>query len=221
MKHLITCLLAITPIFAFTQLKNIVLEDKPIPKPAVIDQQIKDFNTAQNQFTSLTTTAQNFFYWVNYSRINPKRFWDSVVTQILETFPSLKSTYSESLKNDLYNQTPLPPLTLNAKLVQTAQNHALDICTNNGNIGHVSTDGRTFSDRIKAVGIKYCGGENVSVGDVDPILSIVLLYIDYGIPTLGHRKALLNTSYLETGIGVAPYGKDGSIFIVQDFSCKQ
>ncbi len=221
MKHLIICLLVFTPLIAFTQLKNIVLEDKPIPKPLQLDQQITDYNQAQNGFKTLTTITQDFYYWVNYSRINPKRFWDSVVTPILESFPTLKSSYSQSLKKDLYDQTPLPPLALNAKLMQTAQNHALDICTNNGKPGHISTDGRTFTDRIKAIGIKYCGGENVSVGDVDPILSIVLLYIDYGIPTLGHRKALLNTSYLETGIGVAPYGKDGSIFIVQDFSCKQ
>lgn len=221
MKHLLIYLLVFSPLYAFTQLKNIVLEDKPIPKPQQIDQQIKDFNSSQTQFATLNSTAQDFFYWVNYSRVNPKRFWDSVVTPILETFPTLKSSYSQSLKEDLYNQLPLPLLSLNNKLIFTAQGHANDIGTNNGTPGHISTDGRTFTDRIKTEGIKYCGGENVSVGDVDPILSIVLLYIDYGIPTLGHRKALLNTSYVETGIGVAPYGKDGSIFIVQDFSCKQ
>lgn len=209
------------PLLALGQFKNIVLEDKPIPKPVLIDQTITNYNQSQQAFKTLNPTATDFLYWVNYSRTNPKRFWDSVVTPILESFPSLKSSYSESLKKDLYEQTPLPPLILNPILILTAQNHANDICNNNGIPGHVSTDGRTFNDRVKAVGIKYCGGENVSVGDVDPILSIVLLYIDYGIPTLGHRKALLNITYVETGIGVALYGKDGSTFIVQDFSCKQ
>jgi uncharacterized protein YkwD len=76
-------------------------------------------------------------------------------------------------------------------------------------------------DRLKTAGIKYCGGENVSLGDTDPILSLVLLYIDYGLPTLGHRKALLNSTYTETGIGVANYGTGKTLFIVQDFSCTQ
>jgi len=221
-KHFIILLLAILPFSkTIAQQKNVVLEDKPIPKPTVLDSKIVLWNQSQDNFNKLAATAKDFFYWVNYSRANPKRFWDSVVVPILETFPSLKSSYSESLKQDLYNQAELQPLKLNSNLLQTAQSHATDIGTHKGKPGHTSTDGRTFIDRIKAVGIKDCGGENVSIGDVDPVLSIVLLYIDYGIPTLGHRKALLNPNYVETGIGVSTYGNDGSIFIVQDFSCKQ
>jgi hypothetical protein len=52
-------------------------------------------------------------------------------------------------------------------------------------------------------------------------MSLVLLYIDYGLPNLGHRKSLLNADYVETGVGVSPYGDTDSIFIVEDFACAQ
>src|SRR6202012_2651316 len=155
---------------------------------------------------------------INFTRNNPKGFWDSVVSPILQTFHTLKSSYTESLKRDLYSQPQLPLLTLNPKLMSTALNHSKDISIHQAQPGHISTDGRTFTDRIKAAGIKYCGGENVSFGAVDPLLSLVLLYIDYGIPTLGHRRALLNPDYVVTGIGVTNYDTPGNLFIVQDFS---
>ena len=103
----------------------------------------------------------------------------------------------------------------------TAQAHANDIGFKKGKPSHTSTDGRTFVDRLRDAGVKTCAGENISLGNVDPILSLVLLYIDYGIPTLGHRKSLLNPSYVETGVGVAVYGDTDNLFIVEDFACAQ
>lgn len=220
-KHLLVFPILIASLSSYSQLKNVVLEAKEIPKPAIMDTTVSNWDGSQKPFTKLEKQVKEFLYWTNYSRANPKRFWDSVVTPILETFPSLKSSYSESLQRDLYASKPLPLFKLNNNLVFTAQSHASDIGLKKTAPGHISTDGRTFSNRIHAVGIKDCGGENVSLGDVDPILSLVLLYIDYGIPELGHRKALLNADYVETGIGVSPYGDTGSIFIVEDFSCAQ
>ena len=221
MKHLLWLLFILASVHAQSQLKNVVLEALAVPKPANIDTTVRNWDDAQKPFDKLNKQGKEFLYWTNYSRINPKRFWDSIVVPILETFPSLKSSYSESLKNDLYASKPLPLFRLNNNLVFTAQSHASDIGLKKGTPGHISSDGRTFSARLRAVGIKDCGGENVSLGDVDPILSLVLLYIDYGIPELGHRKSLLNPSYVETGIGVSLYGDTNSYFIVEDFSCSQ
>lgn len=221
MKHLIFAALILYPILSFSQTKGIVLEARDIPKPTEFDTAILNGDGRQPVFATLKTSAQVFLYWTNYSRVNPKRFWDSVVQPILEAFPTLKSSYSESLKTDLYNSPALPAFKLNSTLIGTAQAHASDIGLKKGTPGHISSDGRTFVERIKEAGIKNCAGENVSLGDVDPILSLVLLYIDYGIPTLGHRKSLLNGNYTETGIGVSPYGDTDNIFIVEDFSCIQ
>ncbi|HVX51928.1 MAG TPA: CAP domain-containing protein [Chitinophagaceae bacterium] len=221
MKHLFTALLLLFPCLLFAQLKDVQLEARAVPKPLTIDTAIYNWNAKQPGVSKLTNQAKDFLYWTNYSRKNPRRFWDSVVAPIIISFPNLQSSYSESLKSDLYATPPLPLLKLNNNLMFTAQAHASDIGLKKGKPGHISTDGRSFIDRIKAVGIKNCGGENVSLGNVDPIMSLVLLYIDYGIPTLGHRKSLLNPNYVETGIGVSAYGDTDSIFIVEDFSCAQ
>jgi len=51
-------------------------------------------------------------------------------------------------------------------------------------------------------------------GDATPVLSIILLHINYGLPTFAHRKALLNPNCVETEIGISSYENDGGIFIV-------
>lgn len=221
MKHIAILALLFVPFAALSQMKSLVLEDKPIPKPTQIDTAVSNWDEAQAGFTSINKTSKDFYYWTNYSRINPKRFWDSVVQPIITAFPSLQSSYSESLKQDLYNQPKLPLFKLNAILLKTSQAHAQDIGLKQGKPGHTSTDGTTFTQRVEAAGIRNCAGENVSLGNVDPVLSLVLLYIDYGLPNLGHRKSLLNPNYTETGIGSSLYGNTGSQFIVQDFSCTQ
>ena len=221
MKHLFIAFLLLYPSLSFCQLKDVVLEARSVPKPVVIDTSVTNWDASQPGFATLNSQAKEFLYWTNYSRVNPKRFWDSVVGPILLAFPTLQSSYSESLKADLYNSPVLPIFKLNTALISTAQSHASDIGLKKAKPGHVSTNGTSFSDRIKAAGIKNCGGENVSLGNVDPIMSLVLLYIDYGIPALGHRKSLLNANYVETGVGVSPYGDTDNMFIVEDFSCAQ
>ncbi len=221
MKHIAILVLLLLPFTTFSQIKSLVLEDKPIPKPNQIDSTVLSWDEAQPGFTTMNKTSKDFFYWVNYSHTNPKRFWDSVVQPIIIAFPSLQSSYSESLKQDLYNQPKLPLFKLNAILLKTSQAHATDIGVKEGKPGHTSTNGTTFTQRVEAAGVRNCAGENVSLGNVDPVLSLVLLYIDYGLPNLGHRKSLLNPNYTETGIGSSLYGNTGSQFIVQDFSCAQ
>jgi len=220
-KHIVIILLSVLPALSFAQLSNVQLEAHGVPKPYQQDTMVASWEIRQLGYSKLSNQGKDFLYWTNYSRANPKRFWDSVVAPILLVFPNLKSSYSESLKSDLYASPSLPLFKLNDNLLFTAQSHASDIGLKKGKPGHSSTDGRSFVDRMRAVGIKNCGGENVSLGNVDPIMSLVLLYIDYGIPGLGHRKTLLNPTYVETGVGVSQYGDTDSIFIVEDFSCAQ
>jgi uncharacterized protein YkwD len=49
---------------------------------------------------------------------------------------------------------------------------------------------------------------------------LVLLYIDEGVPEMGHRKTLLDPSFVEMGIGVAPY-PDNKVMVIQDLACDQ
>jgi uncharacterized protein YkwD len=60
----------------------------------------------------------------------------------------------------------------------------------------------------------------MSLGGGDILLSIAMLYLDFGLEDLGHRKTLLNPEYISIGIGAIQYGKD-ELFFVQDFACDQ
>lgn len=221
MKHLIILIIFLCPVILIAQVNSVQLEAKPVPKPTKLDTAVANWNARQPGYNTLNQQAKDFFYWTNYSRANPKRFWDSVVAPALKTFPNLQGSYTQSLKADLYASPGLPLFKLNPILLKTSQAHASDIGLKQAPPGHISTNGESFVDRVKSAGIVKCAGENISIGDVDPLLSLVLLYVDYGLPQLGHRKTLLNATYVETGIGVSPYGNTGNIFIVEDFACSQ
>lgn len=199
---------------------SVTLEQKPLPsfpnKLPLIQNEIDQNTVGWN----LTVEEKEWYYWTNYCRLYPMRFWDSVVTPILRTFPQLQSSYTQSLKIDLERAGTLPMLIPDKKLSRIAQLHSSDIASKKAPPSHQSTKGESFQDRMKKAGVKTCAAENISVGDMNPILSLVFLYIDQNLPDVGHRKNLLNPEFTLMGIGIEDYRKS-SRFVTQDFSCKQ
>ena len=106
-----------------------------------------------------------------------------------------------SLQADIARFDSLPLLALNPILKKMATSHSEDITSHNSLASHNSTNGETFSERFKKNIFRKCGGENISYGANNPIFLLTLLYLDIGMPDLGHRKALLNPNFKETGIG--------------------
>src|SRR5579884_1630269 len=103
-------------------------------------------------------------------------------------------------------------LMLNTTLIKMAKEHADNIVSHNAAPSHNSTNGESFSDRFKENQLKNCGGENISFGANNPEFLVALLYLDINVSNLGHRKALLNFNYIETGIGASTY-KNGNAFL--------
>jgi Cysteine-rich secretory protein family len=200
----------------------LMFKEAEIPKPKNIDETVLKWNQNQAGFSNLSLKEQQFYYWVNYSRFNPERFFDSVVKPMAEVYPQLKGKNYESLEKDLANTQKLPLFFLHEDLGKMADFHAKDITSHNATPSHNSVNGETFADRFKRFNLKNCGGENISngAGSTDILLMIVLLYLDINVPDLGHRKSLLNPAFINTGIGAASY-KNGNIFIVEDFACDQ
>ena len=196
------------------------LEIKPLPKMPGKDPVVQKFMQDIPELVSLNPVQYDWFYWTNYSRVNPRRFWDSVVAPLLVTFPPLKNSFSSSLKADLYKAPPLPMLRPNNSLQKVAGEHASELAKKKAGPSHTSPSGRTFEDRMVAAGIQSCAGENISFGPWDPVLMLTLLYIDEGVSNLGHRKSLLEPSYQEMGIGAGVY-PDNRVLVVQDFACSQ
>jgi hypothetical protein len=217
-KHLPILFLLLAGQIASSQ-KTLLFKEAKIPHPTV-DLKIQDWNRNQSNFTKLSPLEQEFYYWVNYGRSNPHRFFDSLVLPLTDLYPQLKGDYLESLRQDLNSSSVLPLLNLNIDLITMAGKHALDIVSSDSKPSHSSTNGDSFSDRFKKTNLKDCGAENLSFGAGDPVFLLVLLYLDINVPDLGHRKTLLNPAYEETGIGAEKY-KNGSVFIVEDFACPQ
>ena len=199
---------------------SIELEVKPVPEPAHRNSAVDAWNLSQPDFRKLTAESQEFLYWINFCRKDPTGFWEKVIIPVLNTFPSMNGQEARSLKEDLFKAGPLPMFSLNAHLVQTAQSHASDISVKSATPSHTSTNGTDFGSRMKKAGIKYCANENIAVSSQSTLLAVMLLYLDIGLPEKSHRRALLNGSLTETGIGSALYGKD-QVFLVQDLSCSQ
>lgn len=185
-----------------------------------VDSVVYKWNSV-NTKTVLSDTDKEFFYWLNYSRSNPKRFYDSIVAPILVAYPSLKQDgYAASLQKDLYASPNLTMLRLNDTLVRTAKAHLVDLLNNKPRISHNSSDGTTMAERLQKAGINTCGSENIGFGPGGPVFCLALLYIDLGVPSVGHRKSLLNPQFESVGIATGPY-QDKVMLSVTDFACHQ
>lgn len=208
------------PFISFSQMASIELEDKAVPTPMTRDMDVERFNQSQLKYYQLSADAKEFYYWVNYSRRNPKGFWDSVAKPIIDAFPTLNVAEARSLKVDLYKANGLSMFSLNDTLIRLARLHANDISVNKARPSHTSTNGTDFGSRMNKAGIYNCAGENISISGQGVLMAVLLLYLDINLPDLGHRKTLLDPLLVETGIGIAKYGKE-HLFIVQDFACLQ
>jgi uncharacterized protein YkwD len=94
---------------------------------------------------------------------------------------------------------PVGPLTMNANLRTAAQNHSLDMATQNY-FSHTSLDGRTFDQRIRNAG--YTGafplGENIAGGQSTP-----QAVVDGWMGSPGHCAIIMNGAFHATGVGYA------------------
>lgn len=202
---------------SFCQFSKTVLEYKIVPVPVKRIASVDSFNMQQPLFAKLSNEEKEVVYYINVARSNPKYFWDSLVMPILHSFPNLVGTNSKSLYKDLTQKGSLPMFSLHQNLINAARFHSNDMAQT-GNFSHSSSNGTNFVERLQNFGVKNTyAAENISMGQQSIIQSIVLLYLDIGIPNIGHRVTLLSTNYSLIGVGYTK-AKDGSFYITQDFS---
>ena len=221
MKQILSGLLILVAISCQSQ-QTLVLKQAPLAMLTTTNPEVLSWNQAQPSFGRLSEKERLFYYWVNYSRLHPSSFFDSVVSPMVKAYPELKGKNYNSLETDLKAVQVLPLFNLNKGLLGMAASHAENITSNNEKPSHTAANGETFDERFKKFNLNSCGGENIGFGggDTDPVLLLVLLYLDINVPDLGHRKALLNPSYINTGIAIRKYA-NGNTFLVQDFACTQ
>lgn len=153
--------------------------------------------------------------------------------------------FTLSLINKSREEHGLKPLGLDPTLNELSQTHANDSATHYDDatddsrratyLFHVSSDGRTLSDRARDQGITHASrfGENVGLryrsdfADVHAVLEEGLTFMHDSMmaevpPDDGHRVTILKPEYSHVGIGLELHRKAGealnTIFLVTDFA---
>ena len=72
-----------------------------------------------------------------------------------------------------------------------------------GEEGHKSTSGHSFMQRVKEEDLNTTGyvlGENIAYGSDDARAALMMLAVDDGNPTRGHRKNIFRSNWSQVGV---------------------
>ena len=101
--------------------------------------------------------------------------------------------------NEERQKAGLPPLTMNDKLMQTAQQHA-EYMDQKQALSHMGRNRSSFDERIHATGYTFStAAENVALGAVDAA-GVVKMWMD----SPPHRANILNDKVSDVGLGISP-----------------
>ncbi|MDE3724976.1 CAP domain-containing protein [Nocardiopsis sp. N85] len=100
------------------------------------------------------------------------------------------------LVNEERSKAGCAPLKTHGSLTRAAREHSQDMARR-GALGHVGSDGTSASDRVRATGYKKPAGEIIADGYETPEKAVRAWK-----ESPGHRRALLNCSLVDTGVGV-------------------
>jgi hypothetical protein len=157
----------------------------------------------------LTDEEKEVIRYMNLSRMDGKRFFDSYILNFVEEYnksysPKIKDNnkYVKSLKATLYKVQGLNLIYPNEKLSKAALYHAKDM-GKTGKTGHNSSNGDSFVKRMKKLtGIEYNISENCDYGFNKGLDIVCHLLIDNGVPSVGHRVNILNPKQRLVGVAI-------------------
>lgn len=155
------------------------------------DPKYKAANTAKD-VNYLKEEEKNVFYYINLARMDPGKFAEVYIK------PSLKggSSYVKSLYTTLTTMKPVQVWTPDENMYKIAKCWAIE-AGKSGVIGH---------NRKQCKESNYLA-ECCSYGESTGLGIVLQLLIDDGVPSLGHRKALLAPGYKIMGVSIQPHKK--------------
>ena len=176
----------------------------PLAAQQWTSEQLARANTARNA-SYLSEQEKQVIFLCNLARMDGALFAATYLAQHTPNDPS--NWYIASLYRDLQFVKGRQPLYPDKRLYATAAYHAADM-GRNGRTGHTSSDGTDFADRVYGgLGEKTYIAENCSYGyNNDQAINIVVqLLVDANVPSLGHRKNILNPDLSAIGVAIAPH----------------
>lgn len=188
-KHVVTILL-------------LCLAAMPLAAQQWTSEQLARAHTARNA-SYLSEQEKQVIFLCNLARMDGALFAATYLAQHTPNDPS--NWYIASLYRDLQFVKGRQPLYPDKRLYATAAYHAADM-GRSGRTGHTSSDGTDFADRVYGgLGEKTYIAENCSYGsNNDQAINIVVqLLVDANVPSLGHRKNILNPDLSAIGVAIA------------------
>ncbi|MNK06613.1 Cysteine-rich secretory protein family protein [compost metagenome] len=178
------------------------------------EEELRMANTAKNA-RYLNSEEKDLVMYMNLARINGEKFFKTYFQEFLETYNREMAQYSnynqlridkdryyKSLEKDLKPVKNLPVLYPDEALSWVAQQHAKEMNKYNY-ANHNSKDGRSAKDRISSTYPKRALGENLAFGFPTGLGNVCMLLLDKGVPGLGHRKLIINTTLKLNYVGVS------------------
>ncbi len=153
--------------------------------------------------TSMNNQEMEMVNEINLLRGNPSgyiQYVDAYVDEQRKTggFPVDQAVVNE-LKSELRQLGPLSILSPSQCIYEAAKAHGIDQKPT-GDVNHQGRDGSWPWDRVrKACPNMQDGNENLVAGTSSIRTAVILLLIDEGIPTRGHRKTLLKPAWKYVG----------------------
>jgi Cysteine-rich secretory protein family len=219
MKYLLSLFFTFFSIYTFSQ-GSVTLQDKPFIYSEPLDTSISNALEGNPFYKTLGQKDQKMFYWVNFFRKSPQRFYGTIIKEFLRQFPEANKPEVKSLEKDIDKiKGSLPLFIPETGLIKLTQTHSKDLSNRGGVISHKSSSGKDFVQRIKEAGAYRCGAENIFVGSDNPLEALILLLIDYGVADKGHRLNLLDPSFNLLGLSSSET-RNGKTVLVQAFGCK-
>jgi uncharacterized protein YkwD len=166
----------------------------------------RDAASTASEINGLSEEEKNAFMYLNLARMHPRRFAQNELRQYLGADryknPKELNSYELSLKKTLLEMSPMPPLKFSRRMYELAK------CFSNeskilGTVGHTRSNCKGG----------YLG-ECCSYGPETGWGIILLLLVDDGIESLGHREICLDKNYVGLGVSINEHPKFGKCCVL-------
>ncbi len=170
-------------------------------------EELRQANTAKD-VPYLSEEEKNIIFYTNLVRMDGERFFNTYFQDFVGEYNSrmqqysnyeelkvnTKDSYYKSLQKDLKKIKNLGLFYPDETLTYVSLQHGKDMKQHRIS-GHNSSDGRTMYDRISKYYPKKAMAENLAFGFSSGLENVCILLLDKGVPDLGHRKNILNSTY--------------------------
>ena len=215
MKSILITLLFIWPFLPVAKFGEQPVKPVPENRLSWSSEELALANTAKN-VDYLSSEEKNIIFYMNLARMDGTRFFNTYFQDFVDAhnqrmkkysnYAQLKvnryDAYYRGLEQDLRKAKNLGILYPDETLTYIADQHGKDMHKHNIS-GHVSYDGRTMVDRIQKYYKNRGMAENLAFGFSNGLDNVCLLLLDTGIPDVGHRKNILNTTLGLNLVGVS------------------